>query len=98
MDLTQLANLGEFIGGVAVLVTLIYLAVQIRAGRKTFKLASIAGVRQKINAINMTVAANPELGQLFLKGGTSLGKLDRAELVRFSTLAFAYFNVSVTTT
>jgi hypothetical protein len=30
MDLTQLANLGEFIGGVAVLVTLIYLALQVR--------------------------------------------------------------------
>ena len=30
MDLTQLANLGEFVGGVAVLVTLVYLAVQIR--------------------------------------------------------------------
>ncbi len=30
MDLTQLANLGEFIGGVAVLVTLVYLALQVR--------------------------------------------------------------------
>jgi len=30
MDLTQLANLGEFIGGGAVLVTLIYLAIQMR--------------------------------------------------------------------
>ena len=30
MDLTQLANLGEFIGGFAVLVTLVYLAVQVR--------------------------------------------------------------------
>ncbi len=30
MDLTQLANLGEFIGGVAVLVTLIYLTLQLR--------------------------------------------------------------------
>ncbi len=28
MDLTQLANLGEFIGGVAVLVTLVYLEVR----------------------------------------------------------------------
>ncbi len=34
MDLTQLANLGEFIGGVAVLVTLIYLAVQLRHPRE----------------------------------------------------------------
>ena len=32
MDLTQLANLGEFIGGVAVLVTLAYLAIQVRHG------------------------------------------------------------------
>ena len=30
MDLAQLANLGEFIGGIAVLVTLIYLALQVR--------------------------------------------------------------------
>jgi len=34
MDLTQLANLGEFIGGVAVLVTLIYLALQVRQNTK----------------------------------------------------------------
>ena len=32
MDLTQLANLGEFIGGLAVVMTLIYLAVQVRQG------------------------------------------------------------------
>jgi len=30
----------SFIGGVAVLVTLIYLAMQIKAGSKTFNLAS----------------------------------------------------------
>ena len=30
MDLTQLANLGEFIGGVAVLVTLVYLITQVK--------------------------------------------------------------------
>ena len=33
MDLAQLADLGEFIGGTAVLVTLIYLAVQVRHTR-----------------------------------------------------------------
>ena len=30
MDLTQLANIGEFIGSIAVLLTLIYLAAQVR--------------------------------------------------------------------
>ncbi len=37
MDLTQLANLGEFIGGVAVLVTLIYLTVQVRQTNKRLR-------------------------------------------------------------
>lgn len=34
MDITQLANLGEFVGGLAVVVTLIYLAVQVRESRR----------------------------------------------------------------
>lgn len=37
MDLTQLANLGEFIGGVAVLATLVYLAAQVRQGNAIVK-------------------------------------------------------------
>ena len=40
MDLTQLANLGEFIGGVAVLVTLIYLAAQMRQANRMTRLAA----------------------------------------------------------
>ena len=41
MDLTQLANLGEFIGGVAVLVTLIYLAAELRRSRLANEVASV---------------------------------------------------------
>ena len=40
MDLTQLANLGEFVGGVAVMVTLIYLALQVRQSNRLAFLAS----------------------------------------------------------
>lgn len=34
MDLTQLANLGEFVGGIAVLVTLVYLGIQVKQGNR----------------------------------------------------------------
>ncbi len=40
MDLTQLANLGEFVGGVAVLVTLVYLAVQMRQSNEQARRAN----------------------------------------------------------
>jgi len=60
MDLTQLANLGEFIGGVAVLVTLGYLAVQVRHSNK---LAAADSMRSFLTEYNATVREinQPEL-------------------------------------
>ena len=46
MDLTQLANLGEFIGGVAVLVTLGYLALQVRQSNE---LARADAIHKAVN-------------------------------------------------
>ena len=37
MTLANLANIGEFIGGIAVIVSLIYLALQIRHNTKTVR-------------------------------------------------------------
>ena len=53
MELTQLANLGEFIGGVAVLATLIYLAVQMRDARRQLDEQSVAtGVASVMTAFD----------------------------------------------
>jgi len=37
MSLQELASIGEFVGGLAVLVTLIYLAIELRSNTKTLK-------------------------------------------------------------
>ena len=37
MNLQELASIGEFVGGLAVLVTLIYLAIELRSNTKTLK-------------------------------------------------------------
>ncbi len=64
MDLTQLANLGEFIGGVAVLVTLVYLAAQVRQSRseiqRNTETARAAAYHQAIGQI----ACNRPAGRL----------------------------------
>ena len=41
MDIMELGAIGELVGGVAVLVTLIYLAVQIRQGNERAKRETI---------------------------------------------------------
>ena len=48
MDLTQLANLGEFIGGVAVLVTLVYLALQVRSTQRQLNDQSLTSAFQTL--------------------------------------------------
>ncbi len=52
MDLTQLANLGEFIGGVAVLVTLIYLALQVRQNTRALEPSARGGMGQLMEAVS----------------------------------------------
>ena len=60
MDLTQLANLGEFIGGFAVLVTLIYLALQMRQNTQL----TSAQLRQEITRLSTEVAFRTRIDEL----------------------------------
>ena len=53
MDLNQLANLGEFIGGVAVLVTLIYLAAQVRSGARERKASSMREATREMGSCHV---------------------------------------------
>ncbi len=54
MDLNQLADLGEFIGGVAVLLTLLYLAAQLRQNTQV----ATAQLHQEIARMSTEVAIN----------------------------------------
>ncbi len=65
MDLTQLANLGEFIGGVAVLVTLVYLALQVRQGTA---LARASAQRETNAAFQSALAHLREEREIYRRG------------------------------
>ena len=79
MDLTQLANLGEFIGGVAVLVTLVYLAVQIRHTRQQQQLqnAGIAIQTSMYASEALFLGNNPEMIQRGLEDLSALRPEER---------------------
>ncbi len=88
MDLTQLANLGEFIGGVAVLVTLVYLAVQVRQNTIAIKRSNVREVtREHVRAITYT---DPELSEIMMRGWADLEALTPLERYRFDLIAYAW--------
>ena len=94
MDLTQLANLGEFIGGVAVLVTLVYLAVQVRQGT-----AALASNRhhEMLDAVNRNstapISMDREFAQFVLRGQEAPDELDETDWYRFVNFAYGVYGM-----
>lgn len=90
MDLNQLANLGEFIGGVAVLVTLAYLAVQVRQVKLSNESAAGDETARSWRENLRFLIDNMDL---FQAGAYGLGRVQGSEAMKFVAMMqflFAY--------
>ena len=92
MDLTQLANLGEFIGGVAVLLTLVYLVVETRRNRIATETASVDSLASGFNAINTTMFGDGENMGIFVNGSRDPEGLPAIDRARFYLMIQSYVN------
>ena len=105
MNLEALGNIGDFVGGIAVVVTLIYLAVQIRQNtrqvQQSVELARAAAVKGA-NAMEpsiLAIAQDAELARIFREGLTDYSTLGADEQIRFTMVFGALitsFSVSLT--
>jgi hypothetical protein len=94
MDLTQLANLGEFIGGVAVLVTLIYLAVQVHQNQRIAIADSEAQLTALMSSHTLQPAIHAGLGRIVELGYEAPDRLDEEEKRRFRWWLLHYYQTS----
>jgi len=86
MSLSDLAALGSFVSGVAVLVSLVYLALQVRQA-KHHMAAQISQARTHFGAHqNETWASDPELADLLLRGFRGETNLSDVEGFRYSMM------------
>lgn len=67
MDLNQLANLGEAVGGLAVVGSLIYVAYELRVGTRTLKASKAAESSESWSSFNETVMQNDVLIDLMIR-------------------------------
>lgn len=68
MTLSDVAALGEAIGGIAVLVTLVYLALQTRQNTEALRRALGRDVAEDANAWRYRIVENPEIAEIFRQG------------------------------
>ena len=86
--LEALGNLGDFLGGIAVLITLAYLAVQMRHNSRLIReSAQIARAHalasNEARGILLSIAQHEDLARLFRQGLTSYETLKGDEKLRF---------------
>ncbi len=68
MTLEDLGNIGEFVGAVGVVVTLVYLAIQIRSNTREVRSASLDAVAASHMEFQRAVWGDPVLNKLWFDG------------------------------
>ena len=93
MSLEQLAQLAEIAGGIAVLITLVFLLFEVR--RNTTVTRSTAQYSQvdAIVAVNLAVATDPIIAPLITRANDDYSSLTSEEQLRLQTLYVNYFNL-----
>ena len=92
MDWEVIAAISESVGAVAVLITLIYLAVQIRQNTAAVATATYESAMTGFNDINVIVASHPKLASVLDRGCQSPESLDADEIVQFNFVLRCYAN------
>lgn len=92
MTLNELGNIGEFISSIGVVISLIYLALQIRKNTETERMSTYQSVVSDFGSLNRTMSTSPELSSLYIKAMDDFGALDSDEKARISQLFFATFH------
>ena len=92
MDITILAAWGEFLGGIAVVVSLVYLAGQIRQNSKLLRASTASVTQQSSAASNTLIVQDSELARIYWAGMADRAELSDADRQRFDPLVAIQIN------
>jgi len=86
MNWDAVGAIAEAVGAIAIFVTLVYLAVQIRQNTKANELAAFERSTESGNRIRELLILNPDLLELSLRGYESYSGLSSMDKIRFGML------------
>jgi hypothetical protein len=84
-----ISAIGQIVGALAVVMSLIYVAREIRSNARAARLATIGTITQWLREL----AEHPHLMELYYRGIHDFDSLERADLVGFSALMDQLFGI-----
>jgi hypothetical protein len=91
VNLDDLGNLAELVAAIGVMVSLIYLAFQIRRSSETERMSTYRAIVSDFGSLNQSIASDPELALLFANGLETFGELTEVEKARLSQYFYSIF-------
>jgi hypothetical protein len=91
LDLQTFANLGDFLGGLAVIVSLVYLALQVRQNTQSLRTENYGRALDRVSSIQSQLSRDTELARFFSKGVVDTSKLTPAERIQFTWALYEAF-------
>jgi len=91
MTLEQASYLAEIIGVFAVVISLIYVGLQVKQNTHVVRLNTVHNVAEGQRESNALMAANGELCEVIFKGMQDIGNVSGAEKMRFYILIHVLF-------
>src|SRR3984893_19196883 len=94
MNLNDLANIGQVIGAIAVVVSLFYVALQIRQTTNAVRSAAAQVVHEHFACWYHLLANDESLSQVVIDGLKDYGSLSEKDKARFVATFMAYLSPS----
>jgi hypothetical protein len=86
MSLSDLASIGSFVSGVAVVVSFLFLTMQLRQNTQSLRRAEGNATQSQISAFRLAIANNRDVAKVWVTGLSDGGELDEIDSARFNTL------------
>jgi hypothetical protein len=86
MSWEAIGAVGEAVGAAGVIISLLYLAVQIRGDARAKRMATSHEQSVATSGVQLAIANNSSLAELYFRGSNDFASLNGAELPRFSAL------------
>ena len=86
MNWEAISAIGQLVGALAVVISLIYLAREVRSNARASRLASMRSVSDAFNRWIQQLAEYPHLAELYYRGIHDFESLEGPDFVRFSAL------------